>query len=324
MPAKLKKYYTGYRPIVEDAPFVLPPFVGRGWRIEFEDSPLPNRPYKGPDQKEIVIHARTLESAQNALELIRCGVILYTGDRPTVEIESVIPEDLDERSYLFPEDPDVISNRMTCSFSGLSVACKIASKASHKRKYQYALSKLRLATLLYSHHFIDLDPENHAYQHVGVFNNFHYHVCIAHSIILSYSVIEEINLQVKASQIKPSMIRGKWNPEVRTDLEERLRKANVPLEKGIYWIVRGKDTRIHKNKPVERKRDPSWKGDLYIRDGYIDYCDAINRAGYLRSQVSSHKTTGLIKSLTGIDAENVRYLSRKLLLCKMKMIDCCC
>jgi len=51
--------------------------------------------------------------------------------------------------------------------------------------------------------------------------------------------IEQLGLEVRASQQRPSMINGAWNPEVKSALEDRLRKRSVNLDELINWNVRG-------------------------------------------------------------------------------------
>src|SRR5690606_10503865 len=66
------------------------------------------------------------------------------------------------------------------------------------------------------------------------------HLKYAYSIVLTYSVIEELGIEIRASKEKPSVIDGEWNPEVLSDLKERLNEKNIDPDKTLVWSVRGK------------------------------------------------------------------------------------
>lgn len=320
MTHRLKRYFTGYLAF-DWYEYPSAPYQGKGWEVTFEETEKcegKHTNYKDGTlykDREMVIYARSLESALKALDLINSAFLLHTGQAPLTEFGRLLPEDKIERMELSEDDIMDLDFRSTCT-SGFPAASILAAKASHKKELQYALAKFRLATLIYSRNTVELDPFHAPYESLGMTRFISQHIAYAYSIIASYSVIEEIGLEVRASHKKPSLINGKWNFIVREHLEKRLKEANVDVNKGIYWIIRGNPTKLQKYKRVSTiNKLPT--NNRFVRDRLIDICDAINYASYLRSTVSSHKTNDLIKSLTPIDSENVRHLAGYLLLSKL-------
>lgn len=46
---------------------------------------------------------------------------------------------------------------------------------------------------------------------------------MAQAIIIFYSVIEELGLEIRANRDNPSFINGRWNPVIKNELENRLK-----------------------------------------------------------------------------------------------------
>ena len=109
------------------------------------------------------------------------------------------------------------------------------------------------------------------------------------------------------------MIDGKWNPIVKSDLENRLNNSGVDLSERLLWLVRGKPNRIEVKRTPELKSKMRWSTGK-VRDAEIEVIDAILYASWLRSKVSSHKTNKLTYSLSPYDVENIQHLARRLLL----------
>jgi len=161
---------------------------------------------------------------------------------------------------------------------------------------------------------VDLDP-HFTETDFGIFPYFI--VNFAFSIIASYSVIEEIGLEIRASPKNPSKIRGKWNPEVKIDLESRLQRARIDFKQKVPWALRGKPTKIEMARQPKAIKKCEWACGPYIRDIELEVVDAINHASFLRSKISSHKLDSKIASLTSYDVENVRRHAIRLLLEKL-------
>lgn len=295
--------------------FPSAPYKGKGWIISYEKTKSCKKGrthYNGKilENKEVTIHAHNFSSALNALELINCADMLRSGEPLMWEIETVIPKNKEELKTIYPFEPP---HSATVHHSYIPLACMIASKASHRRSYKYALTKFGFATRLHSIFQVDIDP-SHATDHLGISPYISNHVRFAYAIIAAYSVIEEIGLEIRASANNPSIINGKWNPKVKDDLERRLKKAGIKQQETWPWDLRGKPTLVEKSKQLPSRGKCEWAKGPYIRDCELEIVDAINTASYLRSKISSHKMNPLVSSLNSYDIENVRMLARRLLL----------
>jgi len=326
--AKLRKYYTGYCAL-DWWRYPKPPHKGKGWNITYSKT---NKYVKSeittmsPDKKtrkprEIIINAPSFQSAQNAFNLINSARWLFEGDL-TFAMQLVRPADKEEfnKIYKGPFNQSELLNSYGASFY-LPQSCIIAAKASYRKIYKYALAKYKLASNLHSMPIVDIDPSI-ATEHFGVSTCFDDHIHYAYSIIASYSVIEEIGLEIRATANKPSRLKnGNWNPLVKIDLEDRLKKAGVDVDITIPWVLRGKPTKIQKVKPLPSKGRCDWARGPYVRDCELKVIDAINIASFLRSKISSHKMSVFAASLSPYDVENVRNLARYLLLIKLGFTD---
>ena len=138
------------------------------------------------------------------------------------------------------------------------------------------------------------------------------HVFYANAIIQAYSVIEELSLEIRASNKKPSLVDGIWNPDVKNNLEGRLTSAVIDLSEDLLWNLRETPTKIERKRKPPALKKAEW-ASYEVRDVYIKIIDAIAYASWLRSTISSHKLSKLAKSLTIYDAANVQHLARRLL-----------
>lgn len=147
------------------------------------------------------------------------------------------------------------------------------------------------------------------------------HVYIANAVTLAYSAIEELRLDVVVPQGKQSrMPDGSWNPEIKADLERRLRGAHIDLSDTHIWTLRGPPTRIERRRPPKGVGKPKWARGP-VRDIELPIIDAIAMASWLRSKISTHRFSGAAKSLTPYDAHNVQSLARHLILEKFPLGD---
>jgi len=198
------------------------------------------------------------------------------------------------------------------------LACRIASRVTHSLSLQYAVSKFRLSTESASFHFADLDPNNSDI--IPRWHRAEDHVRLATAIVLAYSVIEELGLEVRASNQKPSSINGHWNPDVKHELEIRLARAGIDFSNPVVWSIRGGRSRLEAARPghlfATTKRTPWTRWN--VRDRLVDVVDAIGHASFLRSRVSSHRLRpDLARMLSAYDVSNVQLLARRLFLAKL-------
>lgn len=303
--------------------YPTPPYRGAGWhaKLMLPKSELPVGSMilgdKSYPAKEVIIAAETETKAQRAADLIHAARLVLDG---YTSLSQVSPG---EHAPIRPWNrgashepgqanlaPFTHKSLMTLH---VPLACLVAARASAKLKYVYALAKLRLSFDTFSVPPVDLDPrEWPALPKSGLPED---HVRCAFAIVAAWSSIEELGLEIRASQKKPSKLAdGGWNPEVRTELEGRLRRGHINLKELFHWNVRGPRTRIElKRGPDVVKRSP-WARQQ-VRDGLMEVVDAIHYASFLRSCVAAHKADKrLVRVLSVYDVANVQFLARRLLL----------
>lgn len=304
------RYTAGYS-VTDYAFYDPPPYKGKGWKITFEDIPDIGKTNTTTfindiqyPNKAVVIHAKSQDRAQYVADMLTASHSLIRGSLPFVERTEVklLPHD-EEKT----EEPFIGA---TCS--GFPIVCKIAAKASFRTEYQYALFKHLLSHQIFSNEPMDYHP-SHWYTEQFVHFSAEYQVRCSYSIVTAYAVLEELGLEIRASGKNPSSIEGEWNPIVKEDLENRLKKAGINLSETFLWIIRDTPTKIERAKPPKVQAKASWAYGK-IRDSKIALIDAIAYASWLRSKVSAHKLRELASSLSHYDVVNVQSLARRLLL----------
>jgi len=285
---------------------------GIGWQVFFEQNQSCNTYVNGELAKEIVIYAQSTERAQYVANLILAAHCLYTGDLITDEDRVVYPYKAETGNET--NDRIMVGGHNRIGAEHLAVSCLIATKASHRYSYQYAIFKYFLcyhAVPLWGH---ALDPNFGDWAPGKVVTiSTKEHVLYANAITQAYSVLEELSLEIRASSERPSLINHRWNPEVKINLEKRLITAGIDLSEDLMWHIRETPTRIQKKrKPIAQKKT-EW-ASYEVRDIYMKVIDAIAYASWLRSKISAHRLSKLAKSLTICDVANVQHLARRLLL----------
>jgi len=138
----------------------------------------------------------------------------------------------------------------------------------------------------------------------------------AQSLFAAFQVLETLDLTVKgASAHRPSVVQNKWDSQLRADLEQRLLDIGIAPDETFSWAVRGPANGLEKklNERTTASLPASWAAHN-IRDQSIPYVDAINRAQWLRSNVSAHRSRGYLPKLNAVDTVNVQHLARSLLM----------
>lgn len=301
-------YYTGLIADISEPDQPSPPFKGSGWEASF----IKERRYppKLRDGCEIIINAKSWISAQRALNLIVSSLILYSGYPHLLEPEFIAHNNT-RPEFLEPEYRKIVEGKFH-SENNIPLACSIAAKASRCKKWVYALAKHKLSTSIYNvNPHEDLEPFCSPHLPLSEFPDDH--VMFSYAIISAYSVIEDLGLDVRASQKKPSRIEGKWNPPIKKSLEKRLTASRVDLNEPILWIIRGPKRKIEQIRKVPIFTKAPWAKGL-IRDSKISLIDAIAYSEWLRGRIASHGVKKLTKVLSPYDVVNVQYLARRLLL----------
>jgi len=182
---------------------------------------------------ELVICAQDFIAAQHALQLVVatisiCQTALYFPDEHVA-----VPLDTEERAQF--EFKSFNLHGAGLQSSGLAAAAKLAARASLTRRHQYAIwkafSSLRIAPISFS----STHPSYGAWY--GVENLPKYHAEFGAAISLAYSAIEELGLELRSLNNKPTRQNGLWDRDARADVEKRLSMAGIPLEKEILWLV---------------------------------------------------------------------------------------
>jgi hypothetical protein len=191
------------------------------------------------------------------------------------------------------------------------LAAWIAAKASHKRTLVYALMKYLLSKKTCFVDLMRMRASDRANVRAG--KDPATYVVFANAIVQAYSVIEELGFEVRASQNRPSVIDGRWNPSVKKDLTGRLVKGRIDLADCETWMIQGPPRKVDRSQPHLTGPKAPWARGA-ARDMKLAVEDAIARASYLRSRVSSHRLSRRSASLTALDVANVQLLARRLLL----------
>lgn len=254
---------------------------------------------------ELVIYARSQESAQRAANLLFAARLAMQGSSGFLDMIAAVPDHVDEwetrqhRYALLASEPN------------LRKAAALATRLSASHRLHYAAMKLWISHRACTPEPMDFDP--HAGIHHGVTGDPYSHVAFAQAIANAYGVLEELGLEIRASRDQPAKIDGEWNPTVKSDIESRLRKAKVNLNEPISWVVRGAPTRIEAKRSIPTAGRSAWAYGP-VRDRESEVVDAIAHASWLRSRVSAHRSSHLTRSLTLVDVHNMQMLARRLLL----------
>lgn len=313
----MNAYYSRY--VVTDYAFYpATPYKARGWTICFEDEPCDatyrsSLTFEGKTYpaKAVIIHAASRERAQQAADAIHASVGLMTGELPWFGQTVVIPRDPESAEHDDGQH-DTHPGRDRVSGGDLPLACLIAVRASYRRAYQHALFKYALSCQTFPTSGMGLRPSGW-WPARFVFDSAQHHVRCAYAIVLAYSVLEELSLELRASRDNPSSIGGKWNPRVKRELEARLEKAGIDLSETVLWILRDTPTRIERTRAARAQSRAEWAG-LKVRDSEVAVVDAIAYTSWLRSRVSAHKLGDLAGSLSYYDVLNAQHLARRVLL----------
>jgi hypothetical protein len=322
-PKQLLAFHTGLLALDYNR-FPQPPYKGNGWHLDFVEpvSALPIGSAIVDDKiypaKEVMLWAKSEVDAQRAADLIHAGRLLidgsnllshiYPGEHAPIQPANNNGDSNNEDLPGFPPGTLVMTPL-------IPLACLVATSASLRLQYVYAMAKIRLSFETYSLPAMELDPQRR--DNVPKSRLPEDHVRLAFAIVMAYSCIEELGFAIHASSNKPSKIDGRWNPVVKEELEARLRRGHINLQEAFHWNLRGPRTLIEKRRLPEIVQKAKW-ARFQVRDGKMEVIDAINYVSFLRSKVSAHKADKrLVRVLAVYDVANAQFLARRLLLEKM-------
>lgn len=324
---------------MDHEPFPKQPYLGRGWHVELERtrrSIATEMQWVELDEKrlirsidttqvgkkgrgeivsfpELVICAPDFNAAQHALQLIIattsiCQTALYLPeDHVAVPVDRKECEWYESRQMLLP--------RAGIQTSGLAAAARLAARASLTRRHQYAIWKAFSSFRLVPISFSSTHPSYGDW--FGVEKAPRLHAEFGAAISLAYSSIEELGLELRSLNDKPTRKNGDWDPVAKADVEARLSSAGIPLEKDVTWLVRNSPTRIERASPPPKGKRASWvrRG---VRDRHTSLLEALAQARWMRSRAGAHGSSTLSKSLTAYDVLNVQGLARYLIMCSLR------
>jgi len=321
-----KKFHSNY--ISNDYNFhKKPPFKGKYFYLDYgppiqDGGPvLPNSSIV--QGREVIIEAKDINNAIRASKLIFTSLILIDSHVLMIDEIPVVTPILGNK-----ENKEYLSKTYDFKRPDVPLACMIACKASFRKSYSYALFKYRLGCSLHSNAIVDLDPIHSPYYEISPFTDDK--IRMGQAIILFYSVVEELGLEIRASHEKQSFINKEWNPEVKEELETRLKKSGININDESYWDLRSTPTKIERNLRKQKKLSLLGKAQWaygYTRDSKIKVMDAILLTSWMRSCVVSHKlskSNDLINSISIYDVANANHLARRLLLERLACWDYFC
>lgn len=311
------KYYFNYKELLR-SDLMEPPYIGRGWKIDFIDTTdehLNIRNLKLP-----IITCKTFEGAINASLLIFSSTLI------------IDPNPLLIRESFFPKEKLKLRGDKYFSFLGANViqkACILASKISHSRKFSYAICKLARSYENICINAIDLDPyhsDNIDTPSLNKPNDIYLDVMKAEAINLAYSAIEEMGLKpipkdVQSNSQKTTKINGQWGIKSKNDLQQRLKKSGISEKTKFVWMARNKRVFIENQIPFSQGKKIKWSDGYKIRDFEIDLIDALANASFIRNKVTTHYYGDYknLKTLSVYDVRNIQDLARELFLLKYKI-----
>lgn len=283
-------------------------FSGKWFTFSFASPERPNTFHGQNPDLEILLNAKSEKSAERALRLLFASFYIIHGTNSICDFDNFLPSN---KRHEIP-----LPHRPRLSTDGLFESALIATKASFRLNLQRAIFKYKLACDIHSNEMMQFDPNN---EHTRVDEAFDDDkLRFGYTILILYSVIEELGLGIKASNQKPSFINGKWNPVVLDDLVVRWGRIGFEKDERIAWIRRYKPTRIERGKQVKISDQLPWSFGP-IRDGLISLYDAIAIMSWIRSRVVAHKVSDIYRSLSIHDVANANYLVRELLWKLLKM-----
>jgi len=166
----------------------------------------------------------------------------------------------------------------------LYFAAQMASFAFGNAQKENAIYKYEMARDLTDINPLSLSPSNDWPERMYFHSD---QLKYAYSIIACYSILEELNLEIKANMNNPSTIKdgARWNDSVLCDLKDRLLLNNISSDITIPWLARYECNRPFKL-VVQSNRLCEWSDGKEIRDFYISICDAILELSYIRDCIT--------------------------------------
>ena len=253
---------------------------------------------------EIVIEASTDIDAEETIDLINSCLALIQG-APSYDLERLI---INIRYIPGKISIEMPTYYFDCS-DALYVACKMTLRAINDCVLKTAVLKFCVAQEIFYLHPMDLEPSRDNYDYQYLLSR---QIKMGYAIVVCYSILEELNLHVKANSEKPSVVKGKWNDEIFQEMQGRLLSKGIDPNQKIPWLSRRTKNRPFK-KQVADQELCEWSDGQEVRDFEINIIEAIFETSYIRSQIASHAISSKIAELCLYDVENTYMLIRCIL-----------
>jgi hypothetical protein len=311
--------------------------AGGAWSVVFEQLPLSmyNEASRGyhedrniPLPPHPVIYCRDIHRAQEVAFMVFAAEALVEARVPgmwflgSFQPYHAYPFEERDLDLLYDGQAEYMRQQHGAFGSNATIekAVRIAAKASRRRSHQYALVKFVLSLHDTYIEPADLYPGEHDFYHDEHRASSHPadHIMRTRAIVGAYGVIEELGLDVRASQKEPALLpkRAGWNPTIKAGLARRLLAAGVDIDRPFPWHVRDGPRRFIEKESRERTFDPTpapWASGP-VRDQRVTIFDAINVCSWMRSKVSAHRVSKYAATVTGTDVNNCQMVARRLLL----------
>jgi hypothetical protein len=268
---------------------------------------------------ELLIEAESEEKAEDLLSIIQGGMLLAYPEPGLISNFGFIKEYIEEQNSWYKEKTHI---NYLKKIENVAFGCQIASKVVEDKQLIYAIEKYKVSIELASFTPKSADPMyGQVFENYDIIHN--YHTRSAFSIISAFSVIEELELEVRSSAVNKRFLNnetGEWNPKVLKNINERLVKANIGTDLTFDWIYRGEPTKIEQETKPLFGIDSKWiTYGKDVRDKTLTFPEAIHHASYLRNFIASHKFKELTQYISPYDVNNLQLLARQLIIRKMKM-----
>jgi len=270
-------------------------------------------------QNELLIKAESEEKAEDLLSIIHGGMLLAYPEPNLTHRFLNVKEYIESENDWYREEPFV---KYLKKFENIAFGCHLASQAILDRKLIYAIEKYKVSLTLASFTPHSAHPKfGQVFDNQNIKHNFH--VRAAFAIISAFSVIEELDLEVRSGSKNPRFTdpdNGIWNEKVLSNISKRLKESRINEDLTFDWVYRGTPTRIEEEIKPFFGYDSEWV--VYgedVRDKTLSFPEAIHNASYLRNYFSAHKFNDLTQYISPYDVFNTQSLARQLILRKMTL-----
>jgi hypothetical protein len=261
----------------------------------------------------VLIRAEDVAVADNVQSLVYGGILLGYPDLNLAPEPTTPYPAADVPLEIISQDPFRASFQ---AYEGVKFGCQVASLAWSDRSLIYAVEKYKRSLKLDSftpHSAHPLHGQVFATEHP----DFAYHVSAAFAIVVAYSVIEELGLEVRSSSRRPRFVgsdKDTWSPDVREDLHQRLCRAHMRADLTFRWTLRGAPTVVEQAMKPKFGTASSSYGRIDVRDREMELVDAIHQVSWLRNYVTAHRFSELVRAISPYDVHNCQKVARRLIL----------